>query len=288
MKLILPKYLNGNSLEQTLNCNKNNQKAYQSIDMSNIEFIFPYGLNMLIHIFETSDTINEIILPSSKIMSYLIRMDFFKNLELTQDLSEQTRYEIKLHDRGKNSDNKTLLELTRIGELKDTINVIGKIQGKIQEILKLQLNYSDTEVNMFKKIFVELCQNITRHSNAHGYASVQYIPYYTTRKSETYYNPLKIGITDIGMGFAKTYSPQMADKEALIRAVIENKTSKSSGGLGLKHIKGYIKEFGGEIYIRTGTAAYYQSGKGGEYELMEDLAFFPGSHIDVTLPTKNI
>lgn len=287
MELILPKHLNGNSLEQTLK-EINSGKNFKKINLSNIEFIFPYGLNLLMHVFESLSTVKEIVLPTDKILTYLIRMDFFHHLELNRNLTEDIEYQIKLHSFGRNIDNKTLLELTRIENLKDTIQVISKIEEKVQEILKIQLNYNEGEVNMFRTIFGELCQNISRHSLGHGYASIQYIPYYMTRKNEIYYNPLKIGITDLGIGFAKTYLADLTDEEALIRAVVNNKTSKESGGLGLKHIKGYIKEFGGEIYIRTGTAAYYQSGKGGNYEIIGNLAFFPGSHIDVTLPTKNI
>lgn len=247
MELILPKYLNGNSLEETLK-EISDGKKFKTINLSKIEFIFPYGLNILMHIFESLNTVEEIILPNDKIMSYLSRMDFFNHLESNMELTEDTKYHIKLHSFGRNSDNKTLLELTRIEDLKDTLKVISKIEEKIQQILKIQLKYNDAEVQMFRTIFGELCQNISRHSLGHGYASTQYIPYYMTRKSEIYHNPLKLGITDLGIGFAKTYSDILTDEDALIRAVVNNETSKESGGLGLKHIKEYIKKFG-ERYI---------------------------------------
>lgn len=286
MDLIFPRYLNGNSMEEVLDFINKNGSDYNNIDMSKIEFIFPYGLNMLLHIFEEIETFNTLSLPNDQIMSYLIRMDFFLELSEKWDLSEEILYEISLHEHGKNEDNKTLLELTKINDFKDVFPIIQKIEHQIKSILKIQLGYSDEEIEMFKNIFSELCQNISRHSESHGYVSVQYIPYYYTRQNIKYKWPVKIGISDTGIGFAATYGKDISDKYALEEAIIENISSKKKGGMGLKYIKNYVKDFGGELYIRSGNAAYYQVGRSGKYKIEEDLPYFGGCQIDITLPSK--
>lgn len=286
MHLIFPTYLNGKSMEKVLEYINENGSNYDIVDMSNIKFIFPYGLNMLLHILEEINSFNTIKLPNNKIMSYLIRMDFFNLLFETWDLPEDILYKISLHKQEKSEDNKTLLELTKIKDFTDVFPIMQRIEEKIKIILETQLGYNATEIEMFKNIFAELCQNISRHSKSHGYVSVQYVPYYFTRNTKKYNWPVKIGITDTGIGFAASYGTSTSDKDALKEAIVENKSSKAKGGMGLKYIKNYVKDFDGELYIRSGSACYYQDGKNGEYSIEEDIPLFIGSQIDITLPSK--
>ncbi|OLN21990.1 hypothetical protein BTO30_11695 [Domibacillus antri] len=286
MNLIFPEYLNCKSVESLLSFLNKCDGNFEAIDLSNIKFVFPYGLNMMLHVLEQVEHFEDIIFPSDKIMSYLIRMDFFKRLEDTWELPEEILYDISLHDYGKNEDNKTLLELTKIEHFTHVFPVLQKVDEKVGVILKAQLGYTDRDVKKFKDILDELCQNISRHCQSHGYVSVQYIPYYFSQSRRKYDWPVKIGITDTGIGFAATYSENFDDETALKEAVIENRSSKLKGGMGLKYIKNYIKEFEGELFIRSGTACYYQEGKKGYSTLETNMPFFKGSQIDITLPSK--
>ncbi|MBY0122133.1 ATP-binding protein [Bacillus sp. S/N-304-OC-R1] len=286
MDLIFPEYLNSKEMEKVLFSLQGSDGNFNVVDLSKINFIFPYGLNMLLHIMEEIEAFNTIKFPNEKIMSYLIRMGFFEKLKESWDLTEEILYDISLHERGINSDNKTLLELTRISHFSHVFPVLHTIEEKVSSILKEQLHYTSQEIKKFKDILDELCQNISRHSKSHGYVSVQYVPYYFTQNRIKYNWPVKIGITDCGIGFAETYDNVFSDKEAIYQAVIENKSSKSKGGMGFKYIKSYVSEFGGELFIRSGGASYYQDGKKGNYEINSDISFFKGCQIDITLPTK--
>jgi anti-sigma regulatory factor (Ser/Thr protein kinase) len=287
MDLIFPGHLNSRELEKVLIELQASDGNFNIVDLSNINFIFPYGLNMLLHIMEEIEAFNTFKFPNEKIMSYLIRMGFFERLEETWDLTEEILYDISLHEKPKNEDNKTLLELTKISHFSHVFPVLQIIEEQVKIILEKHLKYTPQEIKKFKDILDELCQNISRHSNAHGYVSVQYVPFYITRSNIKYTYPVKIGITDCGIGFAATYNNEISDKDAIYKAIIENKSSKSKGGMGLKYIKSYVKEFGGELFIRSGRASYYQEGKEGNYIISTDLPFFKGSQIDITLPTKS-
>ncbi|MGD6994013.1 ATP-binding protein [Sutcliffiella horikoshii] len=286
MDLILPEHLNSTEMEKVLFRLQDSDGNFNVVDLSRISFIFPYGLNMLLLIMEEIEAFNSLKFPNAKIMSYLIRMGFFEKLKESWDLSEEIQYDISLHEKAFNNDNKTLLELTKISHFSHVFPVLQTIEDKVSIILEEQLHYTQNEIKKFKDILDELCQNISRHSKSHGYLSVQYIPYYYTQNNVKYKWPVKIGITDRGIGFAATYDNCLNDEEAIYKAIVENKSSKSKGGMGLKYIKSYVSEFGGELYIRSGEASYYQVGKTGEYTIKSDIPFFRGSQIDITLPTK--
>lgn len=281
MDLILPKVVNHITIDYLITKLNKGYTTFENIDLKNVEFIVPYGMNVLMLILEEVE-FTKLIPPKHRVLSYLIRMHFFEHLSNIWDIPNELLLKIKLFDPGENQKNNTLIEMNKIIDFPDIFRIQDIIK-KINVILEEQLGYSEEDISMFTNIISELCQNIHRHSQSHGYVSVQRIPFYKEFKW-----PLKIGITDSGIGFAKTYGMGVSDEQGLLNAVVNNVSSRKKGGLGLKNIKKHIEDFGGELYIRSGTASYYQEGFTKDYIISSSLPYFKGSQVDVTLPNKKI
>lgn len=258
-----------------------------SIDLSNINFIDPYGMVGILEAgryLRSSIAKKNLILPSSEnVLRYLERMDFFKYAKQYFNLISEKRQLSDKYLRSHYTD--VLLEITPIEKSGDIHFIVGKVKKRAHTILHKHLHYDERAINGFIVSLSEICQNIVEHSEHTGFVGIQKYRFHKLDR-----NVVKIAVMDLGIGFRSSLSQRVlmtndlnAIEDALLRGV--SRYEDEGRGHGLKGVKRFVKQWNGKISIRSGTARYSiipDWGWGRERE--RNLVFFPGSQINILLP----
>lgn len=241
-----PKNISGLEIENSINCIKNAYELnlfYRDIhfDLSNIEFISPTGLALLVSAIKDihlKQLYNKFFLTEPKkksVSNYFDRMDFYQNVNYKRD-EKINRYDCR----------NSLMEINQIINQNDSNN----ITEKLNRIFTNQLGekYINNISDIVSYSIGELADNIICHSESPngGYVCAQ-----------TYTDFIEICFVDSGVGIKNSISkafPEYNDKpgyEAIdfsLHKSITSKTIKHTGE-GLFFTKRFIEANGGEITI---------------------------------------
>lgn len=259
----------------------------EQIDLGNLSFIDPYGMVGLLEIGELcmlEDVRKTVILPrSGEVCRYLDRMDFFTFAKRSFSLVDTAPDPAEKYQRSEASD--VLLEITPIERSNDIHFIVGKVQDRAQAILATHLRYDDRAINGFIVALSEVCQNIVEHSENKGFVGIQKYRYPSMNK-----NIVKIAVMDAGIGFRRSLSGRFklkSDLEAIDKALIHgaSRYEDEGRGHGLAAVRRFVNQWQGKLSIRSGTARLSiipPWARGSEQQ--RNLAFFPGSQINIILP----
>jgi len=263
-------------------------KIVGEIDLSHIKFVKPYGLILLLQIFDYLDEIDKIYWPNSSTISYMARMGFFtqarKVLTLEKQIQEINEQVIK------DPKNQTLIDITKIQDNHDIRTTLEDVHEKAYKILVRELRYKEKDIDDFIVLLSEALNNIPRHSKSCGFICAQ--RYHYQRSNHKY---ISVCISDMGIGVRNSYVTNglitaVDDKEAIKFAVIDGKSSKvrgeKRGGNGYKGIKEIVNKLKGVISVKSGSVQI-DVGKN-QYFFDETVPYFPGTQIEIILPEKNI
>jgi anti-sigma regulatory factor (Ser/Thr protein kinase) len=276
-------YLSDDTFEAFLNQISNND----SIDLSNVSFIDPYGMVGVLEAgryLKSSIAEKNLILPSSdNVLRYLERMDFFKYAKQYFNLISEKRQLSDKYLRSHYTD--VLLEITPIAKSDDIHFIVNKVKKRAHTILHKHLHYNERAINGFIVSLSEICQNIVEHSEHTGFVGIQKYRFHKLDR-----NVVKIAVMDLGIGFRSSLSqrvPMTNDLSAIEDALLHgiSRHEDKGRGHGLKGVKRFVRQWHGKISIRSGTARYSiipDWGWGRERE--RNLGFFPGSQINILLP----
>lgn len=272
-----------NVLEQL---HKKEIRTVNIIDLSSVTFVKPYGLVLLLQLFNYLDEINDIIFPNKyAAKTYMERANFFdaanRYVYLNSDILSLKDYV------SRDNSNKSMLEITRIEEKRDINETLEAVYQQAYNILESELHYTNDDITDFLSILSEMLSNIPRHSESYGYVSAQRYRY---AYSDNRYVSVCISDTGIGIkgSYEETHSHYISnwtDEAALALAVIEGESSKNRGGLGYKGVKEKVKNFGGSLYVRSGTADITINQLGNQ-QIVGNRPFFPGTQIEIILPQR--
>lgn len=217
---------------------------------------------------------------------YLARIGFFR---FAADLFE-------LHGKvprgGTTGPSDVLLDITPVGASEDVHQVVGKIQEGAARILAGELGLEAKATMGFSMALSEACQNIVEHAGTSGWVAVQV---YTFRRRPN--RRVAIAVSDAGVGFrrsleatqAKRFGERWRDGAALEAALVQgvSRFRDPGRGQGLAGIKRYLQRWNGKIAIRSGTArGSIVPSWDDDVPLAEQLPFFPGAQVQVTIPEQ--
>jgi anti-sigma regulatory factor (Ser/Thr protein kinase) len=260
--------------------------ASETIDLTDISFIDPYGMLALLEFGELcmlEDVKKTITLPrSGEVLVYLERMDFFTYADRYFSLDGSAPGRSKKHG---SVDSDVLLEITPVEKSSDIHFIVGKVSERAQAILANHLHYDSRAVNGFIVALSEVCQNIIEHSENKGFVGIQKYRYQSMNK-----NIVKIAVMDVGIGFRKSLSGRFklrGDLDAIDKALLHgaSRHEDEGRGHGLAGVRKFVNEWNGKLSIRSGTAKLSiipEWARGREQE--RGLTAFPGSQINIILP----
>jgi anti-sigma regulatory factor (Ser/Thr protein kinase) len=258
------------------------------VDARHTRWASPYGLTALLALGQTREERPSFAAPDAEdTASYWARTGFFKHADELYDLHGNI-------PRAKGGESTVLLEITPVVKSEDVHEVVGRIQQKAQQILSKELNIDAKATVGFAMTLSEVCQNIVEHAGRGGWVGVQT---YTWRKRLANRRVVVIAVCDAGCGFRQSlesapgrvrgdrWDDAAALEEAVIRGV--SRFRDPGRGQGLAGVRRYVGRWDGKVSVRSGTAkiAIVPSWDD-DVPLMEKLAPFPGSQVQVTIPER--
>jgi anti-sigma regulatory factor (Ser/Thr protein kinase) len=257
------------------------------IDARHTRWASPFGLTALLTLGQTREERPSFTAPDNEeTSSYWARTGFFRHAEELFDLHGSV-------PKARGGESSVLLEITPVGKSEDVHEVVGRIQQKAQQILAKELNIDAKATVGFAMTLSEVCQNIVEHAGRGGWVAVQT---YTWRK-RLGRRVVVIAVCDAGLGFRQSLesapgrvrSDRWDDAEALEEAVVRgvSRFRDPGRGQGLAGVRRYVGRWDGKVSVRSGTAriAIVPSWDD-DVPLMEKLAPFPGSQVQVTIPER--
>ena len=187
-----------------------------------------------------------------------------------------------------------LLEITPVVKSEDVHEVVGRIQQKAQQILAKELNIDAKATVGFAMTLSEVCQNIVEHAGRGGWVAVQtYTLAQATRTPRGRDRRVRRGAAASASRSrarpAGCASDRWDDAEALEEAVMRgvSRFRDPGRGQGLAGVRRYVGRWDGKVSVRSGTAriAIVPSWDD-DVPLLEKLAPFPGSQVQVTIPER--
>jgi anti-sigma regulatory factor (Ser/Thr protein kinase) len=260
-----------------------------SIDLSSIDFIDPYGMIGIIELGEylKNQGINiKLILPKTEVLSYMLRLDFFK---FTHSIFGEEGLPSTKIPRYIESD--VLLEITPVKKSLDIHDIIAKVRKRAKSILQKHLNYDEEAIDNFIVALSEVCQNIPEHSQSTGLVAIQ--KYFYERRLKK--NAVKIAVMDLGIGMKESLNRKLAyvlkekwsDEIAIQKALFEgvSRYDDPGRGHGLTKVRQLVERWKGKITIRSGTAKIGII-PSWDIERLHDisLTYLPGTQISIILP----
>ncbi len=258
------------------------------VDARHTRWASPYGLTALLALGQTRDTRATFTAPDAEeTASYWARTGFFRHADQLYDLHGAV-------PKAKGGESSVLLEITSVAKSEDVHEVVGRIQQKAQQILSKELNIDAKATVGFAMTLSEVCQNIVEHAGRGGWVAVQT---YTWRKRLANRRVVVIAVCDAGLGFRQSLesapgrvrSDRWDDAAALEEAVIRgvSRFRDPGRGQGLAGVRRYVGRWDGKVSVRSGTAkiAIVPSWDD-DVPLLEKLAPFPGSQVQVTIPER--
>ena len=258
------------------------------VDARHTRWASPYGLTALLALGQTREQRPSFTAPDTEdTASYWARTGFFRHADELYDLHGAI-------PKARGGESSVLLEITPVVKSEDVHEVVGRIQQKAQQILSKELNIDAKATVGFAMTLSEVCQNIVEHAGRGGWVGVQT---YTWRKRLANRRVVVIAVCDAGLGFRQSLesapgrvrSDRWDDAAALEEAVIRgvSRFRDPGRGQGLAGVRRYVGRWDGKVSVRSGTAkiAIVPSWDD-DVPLMEKLAPFPGSQVQVTIPER--
>lgn len=258
------------------------------VDARHCRWASPYGLTALLALGQARPERASFAVPDhEETASYWSRTGFFKHADELFDLHGSV-------PRARGGESSVLLEITAVTKSEDVHDVVGRIQQKAQQILSKELNIDAKATVGFAMTLSEICQNIVEHAGRGGWVAVQA---YTYKKRLANRRVVVIAVCDAGCGFRESlesapgrirndrWDDAAALEEAVIRGV--SRFRDPGRGQGLAGVRRYIGRWDGKLSVRSGTAkiAIVPSWDD-DVPLLEKLAPFPGSQVQVTIPER--
>ena len=258
------------------------------VDARHTRWASPYGLTALLALGQTRAERPSFAAPEAEdTASYWARTGFFKHADELYELHGSV-------PKARGGESSVLLEITPVVKSEDVHDVVGRIQQKAQQILAKELNIDAKATVGFAMTLSEVCQNIVEHAGRGGWVGVQT---YTWRKRLANRRVVVIAVCDAGLGFRQSLesapgrvrSDRWDDAAALEEAVIRgvSRFRDPGRGQGLAGVRRYVGRWDGKVSVRSGTAkiAIVPSWDD-DVPLLEKLAPFPGSQVQVTIPER--
>lgn len=258
------------------------------VDARHTRWASPYGLTALLALGQTREERASFAAPEAdETASYWARTGFFRHAEEIYDLHGSV-------PKARGGESSVLLEITPVARSEDVHEVVGRIQQKAQQILSKELNIDAKATVGFAMTLSEVCQNIVEHAGQGGWVGVQT---YTWRKRLGNRRVVVIAVCDAGLGFRQSLesapgrvrSDRWDDAAALEEAVIRgvSRFRDPGRGQGLAGVRRYVGRWDGKVSVRSGTAKIaIVPTWDDDVPLVEKLAPFPGSQVQVTIPER--
>jgi len=288
--ITVPQSLDENSFEQVLE-----QLATLApdapllLDARHTRWASPYGLGALLTLGQTRlHARPALAVPESDdTTSYWARSHFFHYAEDFFDLRGV------VPKRAGSGESQVLLELTPISRSEDVHEIVGRIQQKAQQIIAKELGLDPKAIVGFTMTLSEVCQNIIEHAGLGGWVMVQ--SYNWARRLGR--RVVVIAVCDAGVGFRTSLESaghhvpdeRWDDGAALEAAVIRgvSRFRDPGRGQGLAGVRKYIGRWNGKLSVRSGTARIaIVPDWDDDVPLAEQLPYFPGAQIQVTIPER--
>ncbi len=258
------------------------------VDARHTRWASPYGLTALLALGQTREERPTLAVPEfDDTASYWARTAFFQHADGLFDLRGTV-------PKVKGGETTVLLEITPVVGSEDVHEVVGRIQQKAQQILQRELRIDAKATVGFAMTLSEICQNIVEHAGRGGWVGVQA---YTYKKRPPFRRVVVIAVCDAGLGFRQSlesapgrvrndrWDDAAALEEAVIRGV--SRFRDPGRGQGLAGVRRYIGRWDGKVSVRSGTARIaIVPPWDDDVPLLEKLAPFPGSQVQVTIPER--
>ncbi len=258
------------------------------VDARHTRWASPFGLTGLLTLAQSRGEKPQFAPPETdETLSYWARTGFFT---LAAGLFDVHGEVPRPKHTGESS---VLLEITPITQSADVHDVVERVQTRSQTILAQELEL-DPKVTMgFAMSLSEVCQNVVEHAGRGGWVAVQ-----TYRWQKRLGRRVAvIAVCDSGVGFRQSlesapgwrpsdrWDDGMALEEAVIRSV--SRFRDIGRGQGLAGVRKFLGRWEGKLSVRSGTAriAIVPSWDD-DIPLRENLPFFPGSQVQITIPGK--
>ena len=286
-----PNFLNEDSFESIVSQLPSSPGSITelSIDLSSIDFIDPYGMIGIIELGEylkSQDIKLKLILPKTEVLSYMLRLDFFK---FSHSIFDEENLPSTKIPRYIESD--VLLEITPVEKSLDIHDIIAKVRKRAKNILQRHLNYDEDAIDNFIVALSEICQNVPEHSQTTGLVAIQKYFYEKRLKK----NAVKIAVMDLGIGIRKSLDSKLApvfkeewsDEVAIRQALFEgiSRYDEPGRGHGLTKVRQLVDKWKGKITIRSSTAklGIIPSWDTEKFP-PKSLTYLPGTQISIILP----
>lgn len=243
-------------------------------DMSSVDFVKPYGTIALVMTARRLSGLSgrpvKLRNLTNQVHLYLHRMDLFDVggdwLQPAEALDEEW---------ARNPQTPNLLEVTMITDSQDVTTVITRAERIFSRWLMIPNLYD------LLNVISELCTNIYEHSGDHeGCVLIQ--KYETVAHGQTI---IHLAVGDLGCGIRGSLSARHGQigQEPLdyLREAMRGRTArKERGGLGLRRVEKIAGEQGGQLWLRSETAAILSRGSG-KAQGRKNLANIPGTQVAV-------
>jgi len=258
------------------------------LDARHARWASPYGLTGLLTLAQTRLTRPALVVPEAEdTASYWARTGFFRHAAELYELTGSV-------PRGRQQPSSVLLEITPVAASEDVHTVVEQVQQRAQTILVSELRLDASATMRFTMALSETCQNIVEHAGRGGWVAVQS---YRWQRRLQGRRVVVIAVCDAGVGFrASLESAQgrprsdrwddgMALEEAVMRGV--SRFRDTGRGQGLAGVRRFIGKWAGKFSVRSGSARIAIVPSWDEdVPLHEELPFFPGAQIQVTIPER--
>ncbi|MEP6904443.1 MAG: ATP-binding protein [Gemmatimonadales bacterium] len=257
------------------------------IDARRTRWASPYGLTGLLTVAQTRLQRPTLAVPElEETASYWSKTQFFKYAEDLYEITGRTpraRY---------GDDSNVLLEVTPIAKTEDIHGVVDRIQNKAQAMLIGTLHLEPSATMRFTMALSEICQNVIEHAGRGGWVSVHAYKF----QQRLGRHAVVISVSDAGIGFRQsmesTHGPRATDRwddgmaleETVMRGV--SRFRDPGRGQGLAGVRKFVQTWGGKFSVRSGTAriALIPEWDHDPFPLKENLPFFPGAQVQMTIP----
>jgi len=264
----------------------------EGLDLRDLAFVDPYGILGLLLIGVSSSYRKGqawgLVMPGNReVRAFLKRSGALRRLEehFIVDRGGEGAGEDEKREGGEGP----LLEVTPIREPADVHRAVSRVKGRTDRLLVRRLGYNSLAADRFTVALAEVCQNIVDHSGGEGLVSAQYYP--PSRGRGT----VRLAVMDGGVGvrkslegrYASRFPDSWGDREAVRLAFRRwvSRFEEPGRGMGLKLVAEMVRGWGGRLLLRSGTAAYaIYPGWGGRPQ-RSSLAPFPGTQINIMLPS---
>lgn len=257
------------------------------IDARRTRWASPYGLTGLLTVAQTRLQRPTLAVPElEETASYWSKTQFFRYADDLYEITGRTpraRYA---------DDSNVLLEVTPIAKTEDIHGVVDRIQNKAQAMLIGTLHLEPSATMRFTMALSEICQNVIEHAGRGGWVSVHAYKF----QQRLGRHAVVIAVSDAGIGFRQsmesTHGPRATDRwddgmaleETVMRGV--SRFRDPGRGQGLAGVRKFVQTWGGKFSVRSGTAriALIPEWDHDTFPLKEDLSFFPGAQVQMTIP----